>query len=69
VIKPILDALNGVVYIDDRQVRSVRAVAFNTVDAFRIRGPFDSETLSRLLNQDPKEFLINVHEGLAIHSL
>jgi hypothetical protein len=61
--------IDGVVYIDDRQVRSVRVVAFNTEDAFGIVGPFGAEALSRLLTQNPKEFLINIYEGRTIHGL
>ena len=62
VIKPILDALIGVVYEDDRQVRSVKATAFPKGDAFRSSGSMD--VLNRLMKTEPKEFLINVYEDL-----
>ena len=62
VIKPILDALIGVVYEDDRQVRSVKATALPKGDAFRSSGSMD--VLIRLIKTEPKEFLINIYEGL-----
>jgi Holliday junction resolvase RusA-like endonuclease len=69
IIKPILDALKGVVYIDDNQVRSVRAIAFNTEDASSFIGPINIDDLDRIFREEPKEFLINVYHGLLIHSL
>lgn len=64
VIKPILDALIGVVYEDDRQVRSVKVTALPKGDAFRSSG--DPDLISRLIKSEPKEFLISVYEGLFI---
>ena len=49
VIKPVLDALNGVAYQDDRQVRSVRVVAFPKDDHIGIPGWVNGEVQKRLL--------------------
>ncbi|SRR5258706_10979092 len=66
VIKPVLDALNGIVYHDDRQVRSVRVVALPTDDAVAIPGWGSTEVWMRFHNAEQREFLINIHEGLAL---
>ena len=66
IIKPILDALKGIVYLDDSQVRSVRAIALPSDDAYSISGWTSQEVLLRLTARPPKEFLINVFEGLSI---
>jgi hypothetical protein len=50
-------------YADDRQVRSVQVVAFNTADAYHIIGPIDRELLARVLKEDAKEFAITFVEG------
>jgi hypothetical protein len=63
VIKPVLDALIGVVYHDDRQVRSVRAVAVPTDDAISMPGWVSREVLDRFYGD---EFLINIFAGLAL---
>ncbi len=62
VAKFILDGLKGILYEDDRQVRSVRVVALPGDDAFNVTGSIPD--LLRLL--EGKEFLINVYEGLHI---
>lgn len=62
VLKPVLDALCGVVYQDDRQVRSVRAVAVPTDDAISINGAVPLDVVNRLFAG--REFLINVYESL-----
>lgn len=62
VIKPILDTLIGVVYEDDRQVRSVRVTALPKGEPFRSSGSGD--VFTRLMKTEPKEFLIDVYEGL-----
>ena len=62
VIKPILDALIGVVYEDDRQVRSARVTALPKGEPFRSSGSGD--VFTRLMKTEPKEFLINVYGGL-----
>lgn len=62
VAKPILDALNGVLYEDDKQVRSVRVVALPLDDAVHMSGPASPAVISRLF--EAKEFLVNVYEGL-----
>ena len=38
IIKPTLDALNGVAYVDDKQVRSVTATLFVKDERIRIQG-------------------------------
>lgn len=37
IVKPILDAMKGVVYCDDRQIVQVESIAIETADAARIR--------------------------------
>jgi crossover junction endodeoxyribonuclease RusA len=66
IIKPVLDALKGIVYLDDLQVRSVRATALPSDDAFGITGSASPEVFHRLMTMPPKEFLINIFEGLTI---
>jgi Holliday junction resolvase RusA-like endonuclease len=63
VLKPVLDALNGVVYHDDRQVRSVRAVAIPNDDAVKMTGWTPKEVTDRL---GSGEFLINVFGELSL---
>jgi crossover junction endodeoxyribonuclease RusA len=67
VLKPIMDALKGVVYEDDRQVRSVRVVALPSDDAYGIAGSTPVDVLARLGADD--EFLINVYVGRTIGGL
>ena len=62
IIKPILDALIGVVYEDDRQVRSMKVTALPKGDAFRSSG--NAEAFTRLMKTEPREFLINVYDDL-----
>jgi Holliday junction resolvase RusA-like endonuclease len=65
ILKPILDALKGIVYVDDRQVRSVKVVALPTNDAFKLVGTMSPEIMDRLLGAKPDpEFMIDVYEGL-----
>lgn len=64
VLKPILDALVGVVYVDDRQVRSVRAVAIPRDDAITFGMRADTGVVIRLL--EGKEFLVRIYEGLRL---
>ena len=66
VAKPILDALKDIVYQDDKQVRSVRIVAFPLDDAFKLPGNATQETFARLLKAE--EFMVVVREGLAFPS-
>jgi hypothetical protein len=68
ILKPILDALNGIVYADDRQVRSVRVVAVPSDDASGIAGWTTVDTIQRL-GSDEQCFLINVYVGLMIGGL
>jgi len=62
VIKPILDALVGVVYFDDKQVRSVRAAALPSDVAFSITGPM--ATMERLFKSKGKEFFVDIYGGM-----
>ena len=64
VIKPVPDAFVGVVYVDDRQVRSVRAVAIPSDDAVSFPARANAENVLRVLNG--KEFLVSVYEGLRL---
>jgi hypothetical protein len=66
VVKPVLDALNGVVYLDDSQVRWVKIVALPTDDAYSIGGSTHLQVFSRLVKGEPPEFLISIFEGLPI---
>ena len=63
VLKPILDALVGIAYHGDNQVRSVRVVALPIDETYCIEySPLD--VLKRL--SEGQEFLINVYTGVAI---
>jgi Holliday junction resolvase RusA-like endonuclease len=64
VIKPILDAFQGVVYLDDSQVRSVKVMALPSDDAYRLSG--SEYRYKRITKDKPKEFLVKVFEGLRI---
>lgn len=64
VAKPVLDALKGVVYHDDRQVRSMRVLFLPQDDVVDARG---SLAVHLRLNQG-EEFLINVYEGRHIET-
>lgn len=66
IIKPILDALKGIVYLDDSQVRMVRATTLPCDDAYKVPGWTSQEVLIRLTASSPQEFLINIFEGLSI---
>ena len=67
IIKPILDALKGVVYFDDSQVRSVKVTAIPSIEegAYGISGWTNIEVMNRLTNTPSKEFLINIFKGLS----
>jgi hypothetical protein len=66
VLKPILDALKGIAYQDDMQVRSVRAVAIPKDDAIIFSERIDRDILLRLFKGD--EFLVSVYEGVRLPS-
>lgn len=66
IIKPILDGLKGIVYLDDGQVRSIKATALPTDDVFSISGWTSKEVLLRLAAHPPKEFLINIFHGIGL---
>ena len=57
--KILLDALCGIVYGDDKQVRAVKVVALRLDESFRCRG--SASVSQRLLNG--REFLVNVYEA------
>jgi Holliday junction resolvase RusA-like endonuclease len=64
VIKPVLEALKGIAYNDDRQVRSVKATAYPFGEAFGMNGLTSPEDVSRLLDLDQVEFMIVIYEGM-----
>lgn len=70
IIKPILDALTGVLYEDDSQARSVKIIALPSLEegAYGMSGQVKIDVLNRLMKHPPKEFLINIYEGSVIHS-
>jgi len=57
--KRIIDALKGIVYESDAQIRAVKSVGLRLDQGFRARGSPD--VYKRLLAG--KEFLVNVYEG------
>ena len=67
IVKPILDALKGIVYLDDSQVRSIHVVALPTNEAHGISGWTNQEVLIRLMKPQPKEFLIEIFEGISTY--
>ena len=62
IIKPILDAMNGIVYFDDKQVRSVKVTALPHDDAYIISGWSKHETFERM---DNGAFFVDIYHGLA----
>lgn len=66
IVKPVLDALIGIVYFDDSQVRSLSVIALPAEDAYSITGWVPLDVLQRLTKDEPAEFLINIFEGLPI---
>jgi endodeoxyribonuclease RusA len=58
-LKRILDALKGIVYESDAQIRAVKSVGLRLDHGFRARGSPD--VFKRLL--PGKEFLVNIYEG------
>lgn len=62
VIKPVLDALQGIVYFDDKQIRSAKVVAVPHDDAYSLSGWSRMGTFDRL---DSGEFFIDIYEGLS----
>ena len=61
IVKPILDTMQGLVYYDDNQIRSVKVTALPHDDAYAMYGWFKVETLERL---DNGEFFIDIYHGL-----
>ena len=64
IAKPILDALEGVVYVNDSQVRSVRVGCIPRDDAFEVSKE-NQKDFFRLLDANKEEFLINVFYGIS----
>lgn len=58
-LKRILDALKGIVYDSDAQIRPAKSVGLRLDQGFRARG--SPEVYKRLLSG--KEFLVNIYEG------
>ena len=69
IMKPILDALRGILYEDDSQVRSVKVTALPSPEegAYGISDWVSIDVFNRLTKYPPEEFLINIFEGLAMH--
>jgi hypothetical protein len=63
IIKPILDALVDIVYFDDRQVRSVRAVAIPPDDIMSFHNA-DTKAMDRLYKA--KEFMIDIYHQIGV---
>jgi Holliday junction resolvase RusA-like endonuclease len=59
VSKLILDAMRGIVYDDDKQLRAVKVVGLRLDHGFRARG--SPEVYKRLLSGS--EFLVNIYDG------
>jgi len=59
VSKLLLDAMKGIVYIDDKQVRAVKTVTLRLDDGFYARG--SNRVFTRL--REGQEFLVNIYEG------
>ena len=64
ILKPIVDAMKGIVFVDDRQVRSVTATVFPNDDAWRITDWTSDGVMRRLTDSNNSEFLIDIYEGL-----
>ena len=65
VAKPVLDALKGIVYKDDKQVRSTRVVFLPQDDVIHVRGLLPVH----LRLNEGEEFLINVYEGMSLEGI
>jgi Holliday junction resolvase RusA-like endonuclease len=63
IAKPILDALKGVVYLDDKQVRSLHIMALPHDEVYGISDWVNHEIFARLMKTNPREFLIEIFEG------
>ncbi len=63
ILKPILDALKGIVYFDDKQVRSVRVVAISPGEYVSIHCA-DPAVRRRLYRAE--EFLIDIYNQIGI---
>jgi len=67
IIKPILDALKGIVYMDDSQVRSIHVTALPTDEAYGISGLTNIKAFKRLAATPQREFLIEIFEGFSTY--
>lgn len=69
VLKPILDSLKGVVFNDDRQVRSVKVIVLPNDDAYRITDWTSETVMSRLSKGGTTEniwFYDMEHDGYSL---
>ena len=62
IVKPILDALNGVVYVDDSQVDRVLVQRFPSSRPISIENP--SPTLIDAIEQTPPIVFVRIHDDL-----
>ena len=61
---PILDALQGIAYDTDRQVKSVRIACVSLDDRFDLDpAPWTDEEFHRLIAQDPPSFLVTIYDA------
>lgn len=67
IIKPILDALKGIAYMDDSQVRSIHVTALPAEEAYGISGWTNREAFIRLTATTQREFLIEIFEGFSTY--
>jgi len=65
IAKPILDALEGVVYKNDLQIRSVKIGCIPRDDAFKV-GKERAEDFMRIMSHKKEEFLVYIYYGMSI---
>ena len=65
VTKPILDALEGIAYVNDSQVRSIKTGYLPRNDAIKVAAE-DEEDFLRLLSNKKEEFLVRIFYGMSI---
>jgi Holliday junction resolvase RusA-like endonuclease len=63
ILKPILDSLKNIVYLDDKQVRSIFVAALPLDEKYQISDWADQEILIKLFVSREKEFLIEIFKG------
>lgn len=65
ITKPILDALEGVVYINDKQIRSVKVGCISTDEAFEADKDYAADFF-RMLDDKKDEFVIRIYYGMSV---